>query len=140
MKDDLTATHLAKCAEMTKRSFDFFYHATRPGFLKGANIMDIGRIGIDAGLLDSNVTLLRNAFDEVHQEMTIHDKIKDDGIRADGTFGKSQTNLNNIAVSYICFRPTFSFIQRKLRQRFASTFPKTRTPDLTRSFQRQPRS
>jgi hypothetical protein len=106
LKDDLTEKHLEHCAGMTKRSFDFFYHAERPGFLKGANIMDIGIIGIDAGLLVSNNTLLRDAFDEVHQEMTIHNGIKDDGIRADGSFSKSQPALNQIAALCICFRPT----------------------------------
>lgn len=106
---------------MAKRSFDFFYHAERPGFLAGANTMDIGMIGIDAGLLVSNDTLLRDAFDEVHQEMTIHNKIKDDGIRADGSFGKSQTGLNRIAALCNFFRPAFrSLVQWKLRQRFVS--------------------
>lgn len=94
MKDELTATHLAKCVEMAKRSFDFFYRTNKPGFLKGANILDIGRIGIDAGLLDSNFTLLRDAFHEVHKEMTVHNKPKDDGIRPDGTFGKQCTYVS----------------------------------------------
>lgn len=93
MQDDLTATQQSKCSEMTRRSFNLFYRAKRPGFLNGANVLEIGRIGIDAGLLDSNITLLRDAYDEIHQEMTVHNKPKDDGVRADGSFGKQTSGI-----------------------------------------------
>lgn len=80
---------------MTQRSFDFFYHTPRPGFLSGANILDIGKIGIYNGLLTLNDTILHDAFFEVHNEISIHNTPKGDGIRADGSFGQHAGVLYN---------------------------------------------
>ena len=40
-----------------------------------------------------NVTQLTDAFSRVHQEVTVKDAVRADGIRPDGTFGESRANL-----------------------------------------------
>ena len=58
--------------------------------MTGANILDVAKIGIDGALLSINVTQLTDAFGRIHQEVTIKDAILADGIRSDGSFGKSR--------------------------------------------------
>ncbi|KAF9531952.1 polysaccharide lyase family 8 protein [Crepidotus variabilis] len=95
LNNSLSTSQSAKCASMTQRSFDFFYHTPQPGFLSGANVLDIGKIGIENGLLTLNDTILHDAFFEVHNEMKIQNAVKSDGIRADGSFGQHAGVLYN---------------------------------------------
>jgi len=106
--DSLDEPQLDKCSQMTSRAFSVFYRAIRPGFVSGANILDIASIGIDLGLLNGNVTLLEDAFREIHDGMTIYNEVKADGIRADGAFGKQDCGVALLHVKPRPFsRPTF---------------------------------
>ena len=58
------------------------------GFLTGANTLDVGRISADGALLTNNATMLADAYRQIHNELTIRNVVKADGIRADGSFGK----------------------------------------------------
>lgn len=73
---------------MTGRSYDAFQRS-QATYMTGANILDVAKIGIDGALLSINVTQLTDAFGRIHQEVTIKDAIQADGIRSDGSFGKS---------------------------------------------------
>lgn len=81
----LTEYQLGKCKEMTSRSYNLFGQPF--GFLEGANILDIARLGVDGALLISNMTLISDAYRRIHLEMTLKNEIKADGIRNDGSFG-----------------------------------------------------
>lgn len=71
---------------MTGRSSDKFgSYINGLGFLTGANTLDVAKIAIYKALLTSSVSLLTDAFQQVHSELQI--KNEDDGIRADGSFG-----------------------------------------------------
>lgn len=80
---------------MTGRSYDAFQRS-QATYLTGANILDVAKIGIDGALLSINVTQLTDAFGRIHQEVTIKDAILADGIRSDGSFGKSSPGLLHI--------------------------------------------
>ena len=56
--------------------------------MAGANILDVGRIGVDAGLILNDMTMVSASYGHIHDELVIHDWIKADGIRSDGSFGK----------------------------------------------------
>ncbi len=65
------------------------------GILTGANLLDVARIGIDEGLLNSNESLLIDAYNRIHGEVIIENEIESDGIRADGSFGQHGGVLYN---------------------------------------------
>jgi len=76
---------------MTGRSYNLFLRPfNEVNFLTGANILDVAKIGIDGGLLNINVTQIGDAYKRIHAEVVIHQEIKADGIRPDGSFGVAQ--------------------------------------------------
>ncbi|PPR06899.1 hypothetical protein CVT24_011589 [Panaeolus cyanescens] len=89
----LTDYQVGKCKEMTGRSYDLFGQPF--GFLEGANILDIARLGVDGALLTSNTTLISDAYNRIHLEMTLKNEVKADGIRPDGSFGQHKGLLYN---------------------------------------------
>lgn len=58
------------------------------GFLTGANTLDVAKIGIDAGLLTDNATIVADGYARIHKEVVVQNATKADGIRADGSFGQ----------------------------------------------------
>jgi Polysaccharide lyase family 8, N terminal alpha-helical domain len=90
----LTPNLLTKCQSIPARAYDTFYEGQK-GYLSGANILDVATIGIDLSLLTSNTTLITNAYNRVHKEMTIHAGIMVDGIKPDGSFGQHSGLLYN---------------------------------------------
>lgn len=82
---------------MTVRSYGTFGHQVNGagGILTGANLMDVASIGVDIGILNVNVTMLNDAYNRVHAEITIKNTVFADGIRADGTFGQHKGLMYN---------------------------------------------
>ncbi|GLB36184.1 putative polysaccharide lyase family 8, N terminal alpha-helical domain [Lyophyllum shimeji] len=56
--------------------------------ITGANTLDIASIGIDAGSLISNASLVSDAYSRIHDELAVKNELKVNGIRADGSFGQ----------------------------------------------------
>ncbi|KAK0208322.1 chondroitin AC/alginate lyase [Desarmillaria ectypa] len=78
---------------MAVRSYEVF---NRPmNYMTGANILDVSKIGIDAGLLSSNETLVADAYGRIHREVIIKNVVTVDGIRSDGSFGQHDGLLYN---------------------------------------------
>ncbi len=71
------------CMLMSTRSYGAF--ARHASYMTGANILDVAKIGIDAGLLSSNESFVADAYSKIHQELAVKDGIMVDGIRS-GTF------------------------------------------------------
>lgn len=92
--DSLSQAESTGCQRMTSRTYGTFQTGINGvSAITGANTLDIASIGIDLGLSTRNVALLTEAYGRVHQELTVKDGIKADGIRADGSFGRSFTYL-----------------------------------------------
>ncbi|KAK0208323.1 polysaccharide lyase family 8 protein [Desarmillaria ectypa] len=91
--DILTDTDESHCMLMSTRSYGAF--ARHASYMTGANILDVAKIGIDAGLLSSNESFLADAYSKIHQELSIKDGIMVDGIRSDGSFGQHGGLLYN---------------------------------------------
>lgn len=86
--DSLSPTEAAGCQKMTSRAYGTFQSGINGvNAITGSNTLDIASVGIDLGLSTVNTTLLSDAYDRVHQELTIKSGVKADGIRADGSFG-----------------------------------------------------
>ncbi|KIY71594.1 polysaccharide lyase family 8 protein [Cylindrobasidium torrendii FP15055 ss-10] len=83
------------CILMTGRSYNTFTYNPRPGYLSGANILDVVRIAVDQGLLTDDMFLLGGAYQKAHDEMVIKTTVKADGIRNDGSFGQHTGLLYN---------------------------------------------
>ncbi|CAE6346706.1 unnamed protein product [Rhizoctonia solani] len=90
LRDELTPTELGNCTAITARAYAPFYRNPQPGFVSGANIIDMSSIGISAGLLENNRTgnasRIMDAYQRVHNETVVHDKELVDGIKPDGSF------------------------------------------------------
>lgn len=82
----LTESQIGNCTKIVLRAYGTFDHGY--GFTVGANVLDIAKGGIDEGLLIGNVTMLEDAYDRVHEEVSIQTQNKADGIRPDGSFGQ----------------------------------------------------
>ncbi|KAF8973957.1 polysaccharide lyase family 8 protein [Flammula alnicola] len=94
--DSLTTSESLGCQRMTSRSYGTFLTGINGvSSITGANTMDIASIGIDLGLSTANTTLLTDAYNRVHQELTVKNGLKVDGIRADGSFGQHAGILYN---------------------------------------------
>ncbi|KAL0071852.1 hypothetical protein AAF712_000774 [Marasmius tenuissimus] len=93
MDGALTPTQRGNCTHMTARSYGTFLGSF--GFLAGANILDIAKIGIDNGILNGNVTLITDAYQRIHKEVQIQPGVKVDGVKADGSFGQHTGLLYN---------------------------------------------
>lgn len=87
--DSLTDDESVGCVRMTSRAYGTFLTGINGlGAITGANTMDIASIGIDLGLSTQNTTLITDAYNRVHEEFTVKNGVKVDGIRPDGSFGK----------------------------------------------------
>ncbi|KAF8680230.1 Polysaccharide lyase family 8, N terminal alpha-helical domain [Rhizoctonia solani] len=88
--DELTPTEYGNCTAITTRAYAPFYRNPPPGFVSGANIIDMASIGISAGLLENNRTgnasRIMDAYERVHNETVVHEKDFVDGIKPDGSF------------------------------------------------------
>lgn len=89
----LSQAQLDQCTDFVTRAYGVFDH----GFplIVGANTLDISKGAIDSGLLISNITMLNDAYDRVHREVSIQKQPKADGIRPDGSFGHHAGLLYN---------------------------------------------
>jgi hypothetical protein len=90
VNSSLTVSQATNCSHIPTRGYSPFYRKNLPGFVSGANILDMSRIGIDQALRVNNATLLNEAFERIHNEMVIKPSIaiKADGIKPDGSFGQ----------------------------------------------------
>lgn len=86
--DSLTDDESVGCVRMTSRAYGTFITGINGvGAITGANTMDIASIGVDLGLSTQNTTLITDAYNRIHEEFTIKNGVKADGIRLDGSFG-----------------------------------------------------
>ncbi len=86
--DSLLPSEVDGCLKMTSRSYNTFTTGINGvSAITGANTLDIASIGIDLSLFSANTSLSAEAYSRVHQELTVKDGIKVDGIRPDGAFG-----------------------------------------------------
>ena len=84
---NLTNTELSNCTKFTGRAYGTFQTGIRGvNPIAGANALGIASIGIDEGLLLSNVTLVADAFSRVNNEVQVQVAPKSDGIKQDGGF------------------------------------------------------
>ncbi|KAF9481397.1 polysaccharide lyase family 8 protein [Pholiota conissans] len=87
--DSLTNDESTGCVRITGRAYGTFLTGINGvSDITGANTMDISSIGIDLGLSTRNTTLVTDAYNRIHEEFTVKDGIKVDGIRPDGSFGQ----------------------------------------------------
>ncbi|KAF8750363.1 Polysaccharide lyase family 8, N terminal alpha-helical domain [Rhizoctonia solani] len=90
LRQELSDTELAKCTTMAARAYAPFYRDPKPGYLSGANVMDIAVIGIMAALLENdrsgNATRIADAYGRVHSQTLVQSENRVDGIKPDGSF------------------------------------------------------
>ncbi|CAE6488497.1 unnamed protein product, partial [Rhizoctonia solani] len=90
LRDKLTESELGNCTLITSQAFAPYYREEYPGYLSGANGIDIAVIGIDAGLLENNktgnVSKIADAYEKVHNQVVIQPEPRVDGIKSDGSF------------------------------------------------------
>ncbi|KAH9935151.1 polysaccharide lyase family 8 protein [Epithele typhae] len=91
--DTLSDTQRANCTNTLMRSFGTF--ASGRSFVAGANILDIAKCGLAAGLLAENTTGVQDTFGHIHTEVVVHNEAVADGIRADGSFGQHDGIIYN---------------------------------------------
>ncbi|KAI0078908.1 polysaccharide lyase family 8 protein [Panus rudis PR-1116 ss-1] len=96
LNNTLSPDEISHCAKITGRAYSTFNTGIPVlGPITGANALDIASIGIDKGLLTSNVSLLFDAYSRIHKELTVQTHVKADGIRSDGSFGQHAGILYN---------------------------------------------
>ncbi|RXW22963.1 hypothetical protein EST38_g2892 [Candolleomyces aberdarensis] len=96
LNNTLTATETGYCTRITARTYALSdTNINGVGYLTGANTLDVGKISTDGALLANNPTMLADAYRRIHNELTIRNDIKADGIRADGSFGQHGGVLYN---------------------------------------------
>ena len=88
LNSSLSQFEASQCGLITTRSYDTFGRRLSGVTLTGANTLDVGKISVDAGLLTNNPDVWWDAYRRVHDELSIRNEVKADGIRADGSFGK----------------------------------------------------
>ncbi|KAL5637688.1 hypothetical protein ACGC1H_002078 [Rhizoctonia solani] len=90
LRSELFASELANCTLIASRAYAPFYRDPQPGYLGGANLIDISVIGISAGLLENeragNATRIAEAYGRVHDEVAVRPEDRVDGIKPDGSF------------------------------------------------------
>ncbi|KAB5588550.1 hypothetical protein CTheo_8008 [Ceratobasidium theobromae] len=90
LRSDLTDSELANCTLIASRAYAPFYRDPQPGYVSGANIIDMAVIGISAGLLENNAkgnaSRIADAYGRVHGQVIIQDQDGVDGIKPDGSF------------------------------------------------------
>jgi hypothetical protein len=89
----LSDAQLENCQRMLLRSYGTFDHGY--AWTVGANLLQIGQIGVDEGLLVGNTTMLDDAFERIHHETRIITDPAEDGIHPDGSFGQHVGLLYN---------------------------------------------
>ena len=89
----LTSSQLGNCTRILERSFATF--GSGKSFLAGANILDIAKTGIAWGLLANNASAVADGYARVHAEAVVHDSLRADGIRGDGSFGQHEGIIYN---------------------------------------------
>ena len=86
---------------MALRAYGTFGHNVNGlGVITGANTLDIASIGVDIGLLNMNTSILQDAYNRIHAEVTVQEQTKADGIRPDGSFGQHSGILYNGQLRY----------------------------------------
>jgi hypothetical protein len=74
LRDELTPTEQGNCTLIAARAYAPFYRKAQPGYISGANIIDIASIGIVAGLLENNragnASRIMDAYQRVHNEVS----------------------------------------------------------------------
>jgi hypothetical protein len=97
----------SNCSKVSWRGPAAFYWSSPPDWADGANILDMSTIAVDLALRTRNVTLLRETYDRVHNQMVINSKVandvKGDGIKPDGSFGQHRglSYAGNYAKDYV---------------------------------------
>ncbi|KAF8528209.1 polysaccharide lyase family 8 protein [Hysterangium stoloniferum] len=92
----LTPTQFSNCSHITARSYAVFHRNFKPGYLAGANTMDIANIGIVSALIGAiNATLVEEAYAYIHAEVQIKIGAMKDGILSDGSFAQHGGLLYN---------------------------------------------
>ncbi|QRV76810.1 polysaccharide lyase family 8 protein [Ceratobasidium sp. AG-Ba] len=90
LRDELSPTELGNCTLITARAYTPFYRNPPPGYVSGANILDMASVGVSAGLLENNRTgnasRISDAYERVHNEVVIQPEYLVDGIKPDGSF------------------------------------------------------
>ncbi|KAG8696082.1 hypothetical protein FRC08_007380, partial [Ceratobasidium sp. 394] len=90
LRDELSPTEYGNCTLITARAYAPFYRRPQPGYVSGANIIDMASVGIAAGLLENNrtgnVSRITDAYQRVHNEVVVHPEDRVDGIKPDGSF------------------------------------------------------
>lgn len=89
----LTPVQFNGCITIAARAYGTFYEGK--GFLTGANILDVAKIGIDLALLTSNTSLIAEAYGRINAEVAIQPGVMIDGIKPDGSFGQHGGLLYN---------------------------------------------
>jgi hypothetical protein len=73
LRDELSPTEYGNCTLMTARAYTPFFRAKPPGYVSGANIIDMAVVGILAGLLENNgagnASRVADAYQRVHNEV-----------------------------------------------------------------------
>ncbi|TRM67129.1 polysaccharide lyase family 8 protein [Schizophyllum amplum] len=82
--DSLSSSERNSCTHITSRAYAAF--AQGQGYLTGANVLDLARIGADEALLTDDTGLLNDAYSRVHGQLVYSNEVKNDGIKADGSF------------------------------------------------------
>ncbi|GJJ11951.1 hypothetical protein Clacol_006189 [Clathrus columnatus] len=110
LSPSLTESQLANCTHITGRSYSVFHRDVKPGFLDGANTLDIASIGVSQGLLGmagnignttlGNLSLLHEAYNFVHKEVEIQVGDMVDGILTDGSFSQHAGIIYNGLLLY----------------------------------------
>ena len=124
LRSELTATELANCTLMTARAYTPFYRNPQPGYLSGANVMDIAVIGIMAGFMENNragnASRIADAYRRVHLQALVQPADRVDGIKPDGSFqqhsgliydGKSISTCSKQSKIYIVLRQASSLVR-----------------------------
>lgn len=85
----MTPEESAFCGRISTRTYHSFSNGAHGiSKLTAANVLDIAKISVDAGLLTNDVAIVTDAYRRVHEEMIIVNGEKVDGVRPDGSFGK----------------------------------------------------
>lgn len=81
----LSAKQASICTRFSLRAYGSFYRSVVGlGRLTGANLLDVASIGVDEGIRSKNLTLLQDAYQRMHVELS-HVKFgTQDGIHFDG--------------------------------------------------------
>ncbi|KAG8693994.1 hypothetical protein FRC09_010133 [Ceratobasidium sp. 395] len=86
LRDELSPTEYGNCTLITTRAYAPFYRKPQPGYVSGANIIDMASVGIAAGLLENNRAGNVSRIADAYQRIVVHPEDRVDGIKPDGSF------------------------------------------------------